>query len=310
MMQIRQATLDDTQAISELFRQSVTRWQRMDETGQVEDVSYADLSIYDRWLHGGAWMSVETGAIWLSHLARGAGQAVVVTTDGQVSGYVELFNGHEPAPYGQHSHIGALVTKDDSATLSDELMAHIVQSAGKVSKLTVSTSAHDEQAIAFYQRHQFQTVTRLQSLTIPAQLGQGFYKAAAHPDASSDQIAGWSMALGRLTSGRAQWEALWPRLWDAVPRIVARKTLRVHFFAAGQEAFVCYQQQLYDPRSADVYCWTPKAFSPQLLVAIRDYAHREGFRTLKVAVNDNVAKLMSSESEKFPYQQTIFARDL
>ncbi|MDQ7035939.1 MAG: hypothetical protein Q9P01_14230 [Anaerolineae bacterium] len=72
-MQIRRAILDDTQTISKLFRSRIDRWQRMDSQQRVEDLAYDDLSIYERWLHGGAWMSIETGAIWLSHLLSGAG---------------------------------------------------------------------------------------------------------------------------------------------------------------------------------------------------------------------------------------------
>ncbi|MEO1441159.1 MAG: hypothetical protein AAFV33_12220, partial [Chloroflexota bacterium] len=63
---IRQAQLDDAAAISELARSRVGVWQRM-TGGQVETVTYDALSIYERWLHGGPWMSVETGALQLSH---------------------------------------------------------------------------------------------------------------------------------------------------------------------------------------------------------------------------------------------------
>ena len=57
-MPIRQPTLDDTQAISALFQAKFERWQRIDENGQVEDLPYEQLSLYERWLHGGAWMSI------------------------------------------------------------------------------------------------------------------------------------------------------------------------------------------------------------------------------------------------------------
>ena len=62
-MRVRQATLDDTQQIVALFSGRVPVWQRLGERGQVEDLPYDALTIYERWLHGGAWMSLETGAI-------------------------------------------------------------------------------------------------------------------------------------------------------------------------------------------------------------------------------------------------------
>ena len=57
---MRGAALDDTQAISALFRSHIAVWQRLNAGGQVEDVSYDSLTIYDRWMHGGPWMSGET----------------------------------------------------------------------------------------------------------------------------------------------------------------------------------------------------------------------------------------------------------
>lgn len=49
--------------ISALFRARIGVWQRLDETGRVEDMPYEALTLVERWLHGGAWMSIETGAI-------------------------------------------------------------------------------------------------------------------------------------------------------------------------------------------------------------------------------------------------------
>ena len=72
-MLVRQATIDDTRKIVGLNTANVPLWQRLDAAGQVENLPYEALTIYERWLHGGAWMSLETGAIWLSHLLSGNG---------------------------------------------------------------------------------------------------------------------------------------------------------------------------------------------------------------------------------------------
>ena len=55
---VREAIMDDTAAISALFRQQVNVWQRFDADGRVEELPYEKLTIYERWLHGGAWMSI------------------------------------------------------------------------------------------------------------------------------------------------------------------------------------------------------------------------------------------------------------
>jgi hypothetical protein len=51
-MQVRQATLDDTRQIVALFVANIPVWQRFAADGQVEELPYDALSIYDRWLHG------------------------------------------------------------------------------------------------------------------------------------------------------------------------------------------------------------------------------------------------------------------
>jgi hypothetical protein len=155
-----------------------------------------------------------------------------------------------------------------------------------------------------------QLVTHVKQYTVSAQAGQSFYKATEQQSVSRDQIVGWGMPIGRLQSARHHWEMLWPRLWDAFPQIIARKTRRLHFSAAGQEAFVCYQQQLYKPRTADVYCWSPKGLTKQLLMAIRDWAYREDYRSLALALPESMTKLLGEGYEENPYQQNCYAVEI
>ena len=86
-MLVRQARLDDTRAIVRLFKSRIPKWQRLNPQGQVEDLPYEDLTIYERWLHGGAWMTLETGVLWLSHLLSGHGLAHVVEVDQKIVAY-------------------------------------------------------------------------------------------------------------------------------------------------------------------------------------------------------------------------------
>ena len=310
-MQIRRATLDDTQAISNLFRARIERWQRMDEQGQVQDLTYDDLTIYERWLHGGAWMSIETGALWLSHLLRGAGNPYVLEDSDTIVGYIETYTGEEPAPYGYHLHLGQLVTADNSDTQKDALMQFLLEQAGSIGKLTVSCTAYDNDTISFYKRYGMSSIETIQQVSIPTVGGNvGFYKVTDHPDADVSQIESWSMPLGRVENSRYHWEHQWANLWQAVPQIIARRTHRLHFNAAGQEAFVCSQQHLYNPRNADIYCWTPKLLTGQVVNAMRGWAHKEGYRTLTMAINEKVASLLGSSVEKTPYQHTILAREV
>jgi len=154
-------------------------------------------------------------------------------------------------------------------------------------------------------------VAQVQPVNISATGGNvGFYRATEKTRVPVDRIAGWQMPIGRMENAVYHWQHLWPDLWQAVPEITAHTTHRQVFNVGGQEAYVCLQRQLYDQRSADVYCWTPKALTSQLLGAIRDWAYRQGYRTLRMAVDDKIAKMLGSDVETSPYQQAILARDI
>lgn len=307
-MQFRQATLDDTAVIGTLMRSNIQRWQRVDAGGRVEDLPYEALSIYERWLHGGAWMSVETAALWLSHLLRGAGTPLLICDDDQLVGYAELFVNDEAAPAGHHLHLGRLVLKDD--TLHDAVLQHLLERAVPHGQLSVVVSKYDETSLQRYQRYAFREVQTVQDMIVSAQgASVGFYKVSEYPNADSAQIKGWHMPIGRSGSPRQQWETLWADLWAAVPEIVEQTIHRLRFSAAGLDALVCVQKTLYAARTADVYCWTSKPISGQLVAAIRDWTYKQGYRTLRLTIDPKLQKLLGNDVEQTPQQHILFVRE-
>ncbi|MFW5709200.1 MAG: hypothetical protein ACOCX5_03165 [Chloroflexota bacterium] len=304
-LEIRAAVIDDTHAISRLFCERVPVWQRLNAAGHVEEPPYEALSVYERWLHGGPWMSVETGAMFLSHLITRNIVSLVAQQGDHIVGYAEAYPGEEPAPYDDNLHIAQLIGQSD--TVKDALLDNLIQLAAQNNqRLTVSFSSYSTDEAAYYQNRGLTLLEQVQHYTLRAASGQSFYRATEHPPSHYDQIRGWYMTIGRQQSARQHWVNLWPRLWEAIPEITARKTHRLHFSAAGQEAFVCCQQQLYTPRNADIYCWSLKPLSSQLLIAIRDWAYRADYRTLVFAVPERTARLLGSDCETSPYRQDIY----
>ncbi len=307
-IQVRQAELDDTGAISALFRGRIGVWQRLTPQGRVEDVPYEALTIYERWLHGGAWMSVETGAIFLNHLLSGAGIALVAQRDRRVLAYAEAYHGVEPEPFGSLLHLEHLVLHPDGAgmALEDALLTELRDRAQalKASRVTINRVSGD---IAIPPQYALKTLSCLRRYTIPARQGQVFYRSVEHLDPNPAQVANWTMPVGRFTSSRHQWEMLMPRTWETLPEMRARRTNRQKFSTAGQDAYVVVEQQLFDPRSAYVYCWTAKPLTAQTVTAIRDWAHREGYRSLIMAVHDETIPTLGSEAEADAYTQETCA---
>lgn len=304
-MDIRQATLNDTGAISTLFRAGIGAWQRLNAQGRGEDVPYESLTIYERWLHGGPWMSIETSAIMLNHLLLGAGLPLVAVKNDQVIGYLEAYPQIEGEPFGAHLHIAHLLA-DDSAT-QDALLDGAIEAA-KTRKLHQVTFDHMLNEIAS-RRYEVKSLACLRRYSLSARTGQVFYRAVDHPDATVSQIEGWSMPVGRLTSSRHQWETLWTSIWETMPEMKLHRMRRMHF-SSGQDAFIFCQQQLYDPRSADIHIWTLKGLAPSMITALRDWTHREGYRNLSLLVTESAAKALGTDAEADVYTLETFAISL
>lgn len=306
---VRQAALDDTAAITRMFQAQIPVWQRVTPDGQVENVPSSALSLYERWLHGGPWMSVETGAIQLSRLLLGAGIALVAAVDATPLAYAEAYHGREPAPFGDNIHLARLVVHPDHTDdgLEAALVAQLLQLVRErgSQRLTVDRIANTALAPVFEQVFALRPLATIRRLSLPARTGQVFYQSSEQVSDDAMQIDGWQMPLGRTGSARQQWETLWVHTWDAIPQIRQRRTNRLHITAAGQEAFVCCQQQLYDSRSADIYCWSPKPLSNQILSAVRDWTHRAGYRTLGLAVTEETVKLFGAEAEPDIFSQDV-----
>lgn len=306
-MAVRRASLEDTGAISALFRGRIGVWQRLNADGRAEDVPYAALTLVERWLHGGAWMSIETGAIFLNHLLLGAGLPLVaLDAGGQVVGYAEAYHSIEAEPFGSSLHLEHLLTNDSDAreAISASLLAALLEHAKtlKASKVTINRVSQD---VSLPSGYTCKTLSRLRRYTVGARQGQVFYRSVEHADANAAQIVGWMMPIGRFTSARHQWETHLPRLWESLPR--ARKLHRQKFSAAGQDSVVVIEQELYDPRSATVYAWMAKPLTLQTLMAIRDWSHREGYRTLILAMPDEAAKVLGVEAEADAFAQETCA---
>lgn len=307
-MHIRQATLDDTQRISQLFREQIQTWQRLNEDGQVEDLPYADLGIYERWLHGGAWMSIESGAIHLSHLLR-RGIVPLLAEDGaRLLAYTELYPGLEPAPFGNHLSMTPphIASDQDETRLRTLLLEAARELTEKMDRDRLLVSVALPEARSFYESQGLETLCIVRRYSLPARTGQGFYVTAEHEKDDPAQIRDWHMPVGRLSSARQQWETYWPDTWAAIPEMRQQQTQRLKFNASGQEALVCCQQHLYTPRNADIYCWSPRPLTSQLLTAIRDWSHRAGYRTLIMALPEDQAKVLGTEAEADGYYVTVY----
>ncbi len=109
---IRFATLDDVKGIVDVYCSSIARWVKRIDGREVE-VRYEDLSVAERWAHGGPWMSVETCAIHLNYLLTWNQYPLVALIDNRVVGELELYIGYEEGLLGTHGFIDVLEVHRD-----------------------------------------------------------------------------------------------------------------------------------------------------------------------------------------------------
>jgi len=304
---VRQALLDDTAGISALFRAEVNVWQRLDSRGHVETVPYDALTIYERWTHGGAWLSVETAAVHLARLLRGLAIPLVALDGRDIVGYAEVFPGDEPAPLGTHLHITRLLADAEMFTASDALLRHLFALCADLgcTRLTTALVGTSDDRAAFYAGYGFKPLAQVQRWTIPTKSGQVFYKM--NDFSGSASLDGWAMPVGRTESAAARWEALMPRHWDVIPQLAAQKVYRLSLNVAGQEALIHAAQHPFEPRRLDVSLWSPRPLTAQMLSALRDWGERQGYRALTLITDEVTARLFSGEAESDPFKRVIYA---
>ncbi len=309
MITVRAAKLEDCEQIASLAQAGITTWQRWDAGGRVEDVPYSLLTIYERWLHGGPWMSLETAAIHLGRLLLGAGTGLVAEDDGALVGYAEAYLSAEPEPFGLHLHLGRLYVHADGDLLAigSALLAALRQQAkaSKCVRLTTTPTA-GEPGLLVFDHHGASPLVRLRRYSLPARTGQGLYQSVADATTDAKQIAGWVMPIGRTSSARQEWENLWQPTWDVLPEVKAR-TQRLRFAVSGQDAFVVFQCGLYNPRAVEVSCWSPRGLNSALLMALRDWAYRENYRTLTLLVTEATVNTLGGDAEADGYLHDVLA---
>ncbi len=104
---VRKASLEDVKGIVEVYCSGVEKWFKQVK-GQKVETRYEDLSIAERWSHGGPWMSIETCAIHLNYVLSSGQYPLVAIMDDKIVGELELYIGYEKGLLGRHGFIDVL----------------------------------------------------------------------------------------------------------------------------------------------------------------------------------------------------------
>jgi ribosomal protein S18 acetylase RimI-like enzyme len=307
---VRQATLADAASITALYNATIETWTRRTIDGESVPAEYAELTLFERWLNGGPWASVEMCAVHIANLLRGSDSfPVVAEVEGHVGAEGEVFVGHEPEPFGHHINIPKLAVHSDYSGLGldSALLTYIQQIAEAIRGRRV-TAANGEANAALYEYHRFARAHTGQRIVIGAQEGRVFYKAGELKTFDPSQIDGWHMPLGRYENARQEWDRILPGFWNSVPEIVEPESARLHITVTGQEAYALMQQDRYAPERVHAFVWSKRPINNLLVMALRDWAARHDYAAVVTFAWDYVLPLLEVEFEQEAYTQVLYSR--
>lgn len=306
---VRQATLADTASISALHNATIATWTRCDPDGQMVPAPYDELTLFERWLVGGPWASVEMCAVHLANLLRGnEGIPLVAEIEGRVGAEAEIYIGREPEPFGHHINIAKLTVHPEleGEGLGSALLTYI-QQIGEAIRCKRVTMADGERDAALIEHRRFTRAHIGRRVVIKAREGRVFYKAGDLKLFAPEQIDGWHMPLGRYQNARQEWDRMPPGLWNGVPEIVEPESARLHLSVTGQDAYALMQQDRDDPARVHAFLWSRRPANSLLVMTLADWAARHNYREMVTFVWDYVQPTLEGEVEQTDYTQVLYS---
>jgi GNAT superfamily N-acetyltransferase len=315
LVTVRLATLQDTAAICAIHCSDVPQWTRLTADGQLVATDYESLSLYERWQHGGAWLSLETCAVHLNRLLAGSGFPLVACVDGQVVAEAEVYESFEPPPFGHNLEISVINTHiaHQRRGYGKALIAYILQMARMMRCERVCVSDADAQG--FYEKLGFRHTLSGYGVRFPTETGRILYQAVELTQRDPKQVKGWHMPFGRYRGSRQEWDKLFPQDWAAgIPELLNRATVHLQMTLSGGQRLIAF---LSEPEQSDALagemhlaCWTERPPTPLLVAALRDWAYRQGIPSLLTYVWETDAHLLPSAATPTDYVQTFYEQRL
>ncbi|WP_461866112.1 GNAT family N-acetyltransferase [Thermococcus sp.] len=148
-MEIRLGTLEDVSGITETHCSEIDEWYHGKRTTK------SALNIFERYLHGGPWMSVESCAVHLNNLLLEGHPVIVAEVDGKIIGEAELLISKEPVNGELHriAHLDVIeVHKDFRRRGIGKALIDFSEEIARERGCDMLTVTPEERALAFYEK--------------------------------------------------------------------------------------------------------------------------------------------------------------
>jgi ribosomal protein S18 acetylase RimI-like enzyme len=286
---IRTARPQDAPAIAAIHVSNVTRWLRWDAANAPHPARYADLTAYERWQHGGAWMDTGTCRQHLERLLNGGGTPLVAEVNGHAVATAELHPANEPSPYGRNLNLSTLYVHRNHQRqgLGSALLQRSMALAGEQQFETFTVA--NAEAPDFYKRQGLKQAERWVQYRVAASKSRVSFNVEPLPDAPYAFVSGLGLPVGRYQNAHHDWERTRP---NAAPSFDEWHGLRLerHWLTGRAFKAAVVLEELPEVRGvANVFVFTKQAITPQLLSAIRGHAFTWGFSALLCFVRSTLA---------------------
>lgn len=312
---VRTAGLDDVAGIHAVHKSDVLAWRRL--TGVSGE--YDELTILERYLNGGPWMSPETCAIYVNDLILASTPPIIALADGRIVGEMELLFGDDLGELGKSVCLSILYIERSvrGQGIGRVLMDEAIRRGRALGCKTIENSDPEPDALRFYERQGFRLLTELAALTVPVEARDG-QQSAGSPAAEEMRPLDALATLGesdRLVIGRHRHPTLIKQVLRqsagrgllAIPG-VGDQVRAFRLSAAGQTASVFFRTAPLRKGAARAYIFAEE-FTAELANAVIALAARAGHAAVVLTVRaGSEEQSISGASERRSHQ--IYALEL
>jgi len=287
-MEIRPATLDDIVAITEVHKGDIPIWYRGFGDERIPS-SYEKLTVFERYIAGGPWMSVETCAVHVNELLLHDLPPIVVVIDQQVVAEAEFYIGDEGIPYGNTLDISVLYVHPECQHqgVGGALLEYLIERAERKHCRCLMVIPGPR---GFYQRYGFSSTCTRPQFLINTETSDIQYSIEELPiETPWRVVTGLPMPIGRYTSSRQEWERH-KMITYHLPELASCLHRRMRIHTPSAEAVLILSQHSPFDDALVVHAWTATMPLSDLVAIARHESAVSGYKRLRMLIDQEIVR--------------------
>ena len=306
-MKIRIAKLEDTNGIVDVHCSGIEEWHHYENGQRREPDSYENLTLKERYLHGGPWMSIETCAIHLNTLLFNGQIPLIAEVEGRIVGELELFISEEliNGKIKKIAHIDVLEVHREfrGQGIGRELVKAAEELARK-EKCELLTVTPEKEAVRFYEKVGIKDILHrgcfisIDLSTLPNKDA----KEVNIREFSWEEVKDKEIILGKFQSSYHHWFTAFKDKIAGIDDAL--------YFESGQigESYYILEGSFFGKYIATLYAWGEDA--EKLILQIGSRAKELRFREIRTSISEKDLEKIGAFKPKILDKFVILAKTL